>query len=239
MYEPATTDGTTSWKGTPPQLNVDVPSMKDIQTTTRLPADAHLPVDVVLLTVEECEFQACYMQLKNPYRCWFDRLGYVYFEDMDEAGDQVEKVKVALLKCYKGSGGPGGSLITIKNAVQVLRPKAVISSGICSGLKPDETNLGDVVVSAKLTEQSTGMRSYVSRGFLNIIKHAGVGWVPPLKNPESREIKVHCDGEFLSGPEQIRAEWRREQVSESHPHAIAIETEGEGELAFFCVIFRG
>ena len=227
MSEPAN-----SWKDTPPQLNVDVPSMKDIQTTTRLPSDADHPVDVVLLTAEECEFQACYMLLKNPYRCWFDRLGYVYFEDVDEAGDQLEKVKVALLKCYKGSGGPGGSLVTIKNAVQVLKPKAVISSGICSGLKPDETNLGDVVVSAKLTEQSTGMRSYVSRGFLNIIKHAADGWVPPLKNPESREIKVHCDGEFLSGPEQIRAEWRREQVSESHPHAIAIETEGEGELAF-------
>ena len=85
----------------------------------------------------------------------------------------------------------------------------------------------------------TKLRSYVSRGFLNIMKHAADGWAPPLKNPESREIKVHCDSELLSGPEQIRAEWRREQVSESHPHAIAIETEGEGELVFFCVIFRG
>ena len=180
--------------------------------------------------MKNCEFVACYMQLKNPYRCWFDGLGFVYFEDVDETGNQEEKVKVALMRCYKGSCGPGGSLISIKNAVTKLRPKAVISAGICSGLKPDESNLGDVVVSAKLSGQSTGMRSYVSRRFLNIIKHSAEGWHAPLTNSEGREIKVHFDGEFLSGPEQVRAEWRREQLTASYPQATAIELEGEGEL---------
>ena len=213
-----------------PQLSVHLPSISDIHTTTKPSKDAHLPVDVLLLTVKNCEFLACYMELKNPYRCWFDGLGYVYFEDVDETGNQEEKVKVALMRCYKGSSGPGGSLISIKDAVPVLKPKAVISVGICSGLKPDESNLGDVVVSAKLSGKSTGMRSYVSRRFLNIIKHSAEGWHAPLKNSEAREIKVHCDGEFLSGPEQVRAEWRREQLTASHPQAAAIELEGEGEL---------
>ena len=40
---------------------------------------------------------------------------------------------------------------------------------------------------------------------------------------------MHCDGEFLSGPEEVRAEWRRQQVAELHPDAVAVETEGEGE----------
>ena len=215
----------------PPQLCADLPSLQDVRTTTKPFKEAHLPVDVLLLTVKNCEFLACYMELKNPYRCWFDGLGYVYFEDVDETGNQEEKVKVALMRCYKGSSGPGGSLISIKDAIPVLRPKAVISVGICSGLKPDESNLGDVVVSAKLREQSTGMRSYVSKRFLHLIKHAADGWIPPLMNPESGpEINVHCDGEFLSGPEQVRAEWRREQLTASHPQAAAIESEGEGEL---------
>ena len=214
----------------PPQLSVPLPLISNIDTTTKPPKDAHLPVDVLLLTVKDCEFLACYMQLKNPYRRWFDGLGFVYFEDVGETGNQEEKVKVALMRCYKGSCGYGGSLISIKNAVTKLRPKAVISAGICSGLKPDESNLGDVVVSAKLSGQSTGMGSYVSRRFLNIIKHSVEGWRAPLTNSEAREITVHCDGEFLSGPEQVRAEWRREQLTASYPQAAAVELEVEGEL---------
>ena len=231
----------------PPQLSVQVPASKsDIHTITKRQNEAHLPVDVLLLTVKDCEFLACYMQLNNPYRCWFDDLGYVYFEDADES--QEEKVKMALIQCYEGSTGPGGSLISLKNAANVLHPKAVISVGICSGLKPQETKLGDVVISAKLTtyaskvvtsigEQSTGMRSYVSKRFLNVIKHAADGWEAPLMNPGARKVKVSCDGEFLSGPEEVSAEWRRTQLAESNPQATAIEMEGEGKVVFICTIF--
>ena len=219
----------------PPQLSVNLPSLKDVCTTTKRAREAHLPVDVLLLTVKNCEFLACYMQLNNPYKCWFDGLGYVYFEDVDESQD--DKVKVALMRCHKGSSGPGGSLISVKNADTVLRPKAVISVGTCSGLNTEKTKLGDVVVSAKLRELSTGMRSYVSRRFLNVIKHSADGWAAPLKNPEAREINVHCDGEFLSGPEQVSVEWRHKQLAESHPQATAMEMEGEGEFmfSFLCV----
>ena len=229
----------------PPQLSVDIPRLTDIQTIQKNQNVAHVPVDVLLLTVKDCEFLACYMQLNNPYRCWFDGLGYVYFEDVDEC--QEEKVKVALMKCHEGATGPGGSLISVKDAVKVLRPKAVISVGTCSGLNPNKCKLGDVVISAKLTtyasklvtskqEQSTGMKSYVSRRFLNVIKHSSDGWVPPLMNPEARQVKVHRDGELLSGPEQVSAEWRRKQLADSHPQATAIELEGEGEFSYVVVV---
>lgn len=141
---------------------------------------------------------ACYQQLKDPYRWWFDDLGYVYFEDVDE--NQEDRVNVALLQCERGSVGPGSALITAKNAVTVLKPKTIISVGICSGLcSPEKTQLGDVVVSAKVAtyaskvvtnnqEQSTGMRSYVSKRFLNLIKNCADGWQAPLKNLEDHEV---------------------------------------------------
>ncbi|KAL9979040.1 hypothetical protein ACROYT_G016632 [Oculina patagonica] len=228
----------------PPELSVHFPSIRDIRASLKDPDDTNLPVEFLLVTVKNCEFIACYMQLKDPFRCWFDGVGYVYFGDMP-AG-QEKKVKVALIRCYKGSTGPGSSLITVKNAVTKLRPKGVISVGTCSGLNPEKTKLGDVVVSAKLTtyaskivtsteEQSTGMRSYVSRHFLDLIKHAGDGWEAPLKNPETREVKVHCDGEFLSGPEQVSVGWRRDELAKSYPLASAIELEGEG---IFTVAFN-
>ena len=228
----------------PPELNKVLPSFADIKAITKPSKDADLPVDVLLLTVTNCEFLACYSELKNPYRCWFDGLGYVYFSDV---GESQEELKVALLRCYRN--GPGGALVSVKNAASLLHPKAVISVGTCSGLNPAKSKLGDVVVSAKLAtcvskvvtnnqEQSTGMRSYVSKHFLNVIKNCTDGWQAPLKNPEAQQVQVYTDAEFLSGPEQIRAEWRCDHLAETNPQAMAIENEGEGELIFYAVIIR-
>ena len=225
----------------PPELNKVLPSFADVKAITKPSKDADLPVDILLLTVTNCEFLACYNELKDPYRCWFDDLGYVYFSDV---GESQEELKVALLRCYRNGIGPGGALVSVKNAASVLRPKAVISVGTCSGLNPAKSKLGDVVVSAKLAtyaskvvtnnqEQSTGMRSHVSKRFLNVIKNCNDGWQAPLKNPEAQQVQVYTDAEFLSGPEQVRAEWRRDQLAETNPQAMAIENEGEGEFTLF------
>ena len=129
----------------PPQLAVNLPSRKDVATTSKQP---DLPVDVLLLTVKDCEFLSCYNELKDPYKYYYKELGFVYFNNVQS---HEEKVKVALLRCNEGSIGPSSSLISVKNAALILQPKAVISVGVCSGLNPDKTKLGDVVVSAKLT----------------------------------------------------------------------------------------
>ena len=227
--------------GEPPELNKVLPSLADVKAITKPSKDADLPVDILLLTVTNSEFLACYSGLKKPYRCWFDSLGYVYFSDVSES---QQELKVALLRCYRNGIGPGGALVSVKNAASVLRPKAVILVGTCSGLNPAKSKLGDVVVSAKLAtyaskvvssnqEQSTGMRSYVSKRFLNVIKNCADGWQAPLKDlAEAQQVQVYTDAEFLSGPEQVRADWRRDQLAETNPQAMAIENEGEGEKTF-------
>ena len=208
----------------PPQLADGLPSKKGVTTTSKQP---DLPVDVLLLTVKDCEFLSCYNELKDPYRYYYKDVGYVYFNNVQS---HEEKVKVALLRCNEGS----------IDAALILQPKAVISVGACSGLNADKTKLGDVVVSAKLTtyaskvvtsdrEQSAGMSSHVSRLFSKIISNCADGWQAPLKDPEDYQIKVHCNGEFLSGPEEIRAQWRRKELVDRHPLAAGVEMEGEGE----------
>ena len=235
MSEAATNSDSTNSDAGPPQLAVGLPSMKDVTTTLKQP---DLPADILLVTVKDCEFLACYNELKDPIRCYFDGLGYVYFTDV--VGSQPGRVKVALMKCHEGSNGLGGSLTVVRSAAPILRPKAVISVGACSGLNPNKTKLGDVVVSAKLTtyaskvvtsdqEQWAGICSHVSRRFLNVITNCADGWQPPLKSPEDRYINVHNNGVFLSGPEQIRAEWRRKELLDRHPLATGVEMEGEGE----------
>ncbi len=222
--------------GDPPELDIILPKLRDLPTFTKCPS---LPIDILLVTVKDCEFLSCYAHLRNSFKWYFDSLGYVYFGNAVD--DQDADVKVALLRCNEGSTGPGSSLITLKNAATVLGPKGAISVGCCSGLNQEKSKLGDVVVSAELTtyaskivmddqEQSTGTRSLVSRRFLQLIRHVADGWTAPLKIPEEREVDVHSHGEFLSGPEKVNADWRRKELVHLHPQAMAIEMEGEGDI---------
>ena len=54
-----------------------------------------------------------------------------------------------------------------------------------------------------------------------------------LRLAEAQQVQVYTDAEFLSGPEQVRAEWQRDQLAETSPQAMAIENEGEGEFTLY------
>lgn len=132
----------------PPRLSFALPTRADIPGTLYPWTDVQLPVDIVLLTVEECEFLACYAYLKNAFRSYHRELGFVYFGTIGESGEDA--LKVGLVRSYRGSSAPGGSLTTVKATVVHLRPKAAFSVGSCMGLDPEVTKLGDVVASSKL-----------------------------------------------------------------------------------------
>ena len=91
MSEAATNYDSNNSDVGPPQLAVGLPSIQDVTTTLKKP---DLPVDVLLVTVKECEFLSCYNELKDPYRCYYKDVGYVYFNNVQS---HEEKVKVALL----------------------------------------------------------------------------------------------------------------------------------------------
>ena len=226
--------------GDPPKINVNLPEISEVTQNSKHWKDVQLPVDILLLTVKDCEFLSCYYYINDPFRSYFKGLGPVYFGSIGE--DQDVKLTVALMKCSKGSKVPGGALTVVKNAVTQLRPKAVFSVGHCSGMNQESTKLGDVVVSEKLTTFSyqkvtkdgrkfCGFTTPVSRDITELIECASHGWNPPLENPKERKVEVLC-GEVLSGTEVVQAEWRREELVKSFPEAIAIETEGEGKISF-------
>ena len=208
----------------PPPLSIEVPKMKNLSKKSKPWSDVELPVDILLLTVEDCEFLACYAYLNNAIKSYHNNLGYVYFGTMGESGEDA--LKVALMRCYKGSSGPGGSQNVVKNAVIPLRPKAVFIVGCCRGLNPQDTKLGDIVVSSKLT---TGEFSTpVGKNIGNLILFSSGGWDPPLKDPPltaEEEVKVHSDSEIFSGiNDPVDAKKRRMN---------AAEKEGEGNILIF------
>ena len=44
----------------PPPLSIEVTNMRDLPNKSKPWSDVQLPVDILLLTVEDCEFLACY-----------------------------------------------------------------------------------------------------------------------------------------------------------------------------------
>ena len=132
--------------------------------------------------------------------------------------------------------------MAVKNAVEILQPKAVFCIGTCRGLYRDKTKLGDVVVPAKLTTYTPRRMTSIgavpcgfttpltlSSSMSRLIRQAGFGWKPPLENPEVREVTVHRDSELLSGPEQVESSQRRDEHIRLYPNAIAVEQDGDGE----------
>ncbi|XP_068693978.1 NLR family CARD domain-containing protein 3-like [Montipora foliosa] len=209
--------------GMPPQLKVKPPKVSGLQTVSELWGSVDLPVDILLLTVEDCEFLSCYSFLGQPVRSYNVKVGAIYFGFIGTGQNQL---KVALKICRKGSVVTGVSSTAVKNAVSILRPKAVFLVGTCSGLSSDKVKLGDVVVSAKLTTPA-GFKIPVSPHLGDLVSDAPFGWVAPLENPDELEVKVHCDGDILS-----QAEWCKvADLQKQYPEAIAVETGGEGVLA--------
>ena len=216
---PGETTSAQNSNASPPELNVTLPSMSDLPKTSFAWSNVELPVDILLLAVEDCEFLSCFAYLKEPFKSYHISTGPVHFGCMGD--DQGKKMKIALMRCSKGPDVPGGSLSVSKDAILLLRPKAIFSVGACSGLNSKKVKLGDVVVSAKLI--TAAHKTPPSRDIGNLIKHVADGWKAPLQNADEYNAKVHCDGVVLSISEATR------DVIEQHPEAIVIEMEGGGE----------
>lgn len=212
--------GTQDCFDNPPPLSFKVPKLRDIPKTSCEWNDVELPVDFLVLTVEDCEFLGFFPYLEKPFRSYSSEVySYVYFGFLGNDGGK--KLKVALMRSSKGSAVPGGSLTISINAVRLLRPKGVFLVGACSGLNRDKVKLGDVVVSSKLT--TAVYKTPVSRNVSNLIRHAADGWQAPLENPDALEVRVHSDGDVLSRPEGVG-----EDITQRCPETIAVEMEGEG-----------
>ena len=204
----------------PPPLSITLKELGDLPKKLERWDKEYPPVDILLLTAEDCEFLACHHYLRDSFRSYEKSIGYVYFGKMGD--DEDESLKVALVKCSKESLDPGGSQTSAKNAVTLLRPKATFLVGFCYSLN-NKAQLGDVVISPKLTTDH--YETPVSRDVDNLVRSAGEGWKAPLENPEAQKVKVHRNEEILSRSDLVGVKQQRQ----SHPGAIAVEMEGKGE----------
>ena len=214
----------------PPEVIVPQLKSKDLPGSSESLDDRRLPVDILLLTVEDWEFLSCLSFLSRGFgRFYHSELGPVYLGKMGDG----KKLNIAVMKCCTGS-----SVLVVENAVKVLGPRAVFAVGSCSGLDGKNVKLGDVVVldklitygPSKVTEngiEELGVKVPLKRRLSKLTTAAGHGWKPPLKDTEVLEVKIHR-GAFLSGQEVVDSPERCRALIKRFRGAVAIEGEGEG-----------
>ena len=231
----------------PPEVSVTLLKNQNLPGKSEPLDEDQIPVDILLLTVDDCQFLDCLSFLNPSFRKLYggDDLGFVYLGD---TGEDRSKLKIAVMKCHRGSITPGGSSVSAMDAIEVLRPKAVFSVGFCGGLDSTKVKPGDVVVSEKLITYSlskvtrdgikeTGVNVPLKSRLLGLIQYVGDGWSAPLKNPKKQEeVKIYC-GAFLSGPEVIEDNKQCIALRNRFPEALAVEMEGEGKSVTFFSIF--
>ncbi|CAH3157823.1 unnamed protein product [Pocillopora meandrina] len=200
-----------------PELSIDIPNICELPLTSLNWEDVKLPVDIVLFTVEDDEFLSCFAHLKKPERSYHITVGFVYFGFMED--DWGHKIETALMRCSKGHDGPGGALSAAKDAILLLRPKALISVGACRGLNSKKVKLGDIVVSSKLI--TPAFQIPPGRNMNKVIRNIADGWKPPLKNANGYKPKVHL-GALLSISEANK------DIISRYPEAIGVEEEAGG-----------
>ena len=208
----------------PPQLSVKIPKKSDLPGNLSPWNVVELPIDILLMTVEDDEFLSCFSYLEKPFKSYNKTIGYVYFGSI--GSEHGKKRNIGLMKCSKGSADPGSCLSVVKDAVRVLRPRAVFSVGACRGLNCKKTKLGDVVVSSKLITPS--YKTPPGRDIANLIRHIADGWKVPLEKPDEQEVRVHCDGVVLSIQMSDSGGWPYEEIIKRYPEATAVEMEGGG-----------
>ena len=223
----------------PPELNITLRTAKDFDSQpydcSSNEIQSQLPTDILLITANDHEFNACYSYMKHVQRGYSAILGMV---DFGRFGDQNNpNVRVALMKSWQGSIE---AAIVVKNAAEILNPKVVLFVGICASMERAKAKLGDVVISAKLATYDDkkfkadgavvfdGIKANVSRKMARLILNAADGWKPPLKDPKSLDVKVHHDAVMLSGSDLVNNRERRQELLNSFPDALGLEMEGAG-----------
>ena len=207
--------------------------MKDLPARRRPWHQVELPVDVLLLTVKDCEFLACVSYLNQGFYSSFqDQLGFVHFGKIGKEGQGT--LKIALMKILIGVIQDHDlETVTVRNAVKVLSPNAVIWVGLCRGLNAKKVKLGDVVVSSNLTDLDKGIVDMndavpLSKHLSNLLSSPRQGWNPPLENEGELEVEVR-NGVILSGPKEVDSKDLHAELTGRFGEAIAIDMEGEGK----------
>jgi nucleoside phosphorylase len=158
--------------------------------------------DVLLLTVDDTEFNVAQKILENV-----EIPSKKDESDKNRCFGEIGRNKVTLLKVpYFGKTDASSAHdVLVYDTIQELKPKAIVSLGVCDGERKEAHFLGDVVVSSQvyfLEQQNDGLSNFdrtmydCNLGLVHLFDRGKFAWVGPCENVVVRKVHV---GQFTTG----------------------------------------
>ena len=150
---------------------------------------------------------------------------------------------IAHVESGMGSANQRGSLTTVNDAIQTIRPKLVIMVGVAFGIDKKKQRIGDVLVaqrlinyeisrvnSGKKPDTSRDSKPYSGKLLFNVFSSA-IDWSHYLSRTQKANV---LKGDVLSGEKLIDNLEFCEKLKKMFPKAIGGEMEGTG-LSSACI----
>lgn len=150
---------------------------------------------------------------------------------------QIGGATVALVRSSMGSSGPGGSTLTISDAVTRLQPWAVVAVGIAFAIDEAKSPIGQVLLSEQLVEYEPQRVGADEAGAMKIVHRGGRTPGSPILLSRFRDSQLDAQGldvksgQLLSGEKLIDNPDFKAALVEAFPDAIGGEMEGAGVFA--------
>ena len=71
----------------------------------------------------------------------------------------IGKTQTYVVKSQMGQGGPGGSILTLEEAIRVLKPDYVIMGGIAWGGNKEKQHIGELIISNRVWDYDIGRKN--------------------------------------------------------------------------------
>jgi nucleoside phosphorylase len=184
---------------------------------------------ILIVTITKVEAQAVlevFPQAAGSTNYPRKRIGKITYYEIGFCSN----VPVLMVRSRKGVAGPGGSLLTVRQAIQDINPQAIILCGTAFGLKPNEQKIGDILISEqvecyesqKVDENQgrlqLGDRVTASTNLLDLFQSADHTW---------KDCPTHF-GLIMSGEKLVNDPSFCEELLQISPKAIGGEMEAAG-----------
>lgn len=192
------------------------PLRADILLVTVTEIETHMMLDVLQETCGN-SYERCFLSDKTYYN-----LGV------------INGARVFLVQSEMGTTGPGGSLLTVQEGIQVLSPDAIIMVGIAFGMDPKKQRIGDILVAQRLRGYEMQRYGSSTDGVPRIFPREDL--VPTSVRLLDRFRSGYKDWEgapvhfglLLSGDKLVDNQTLRDHLRSLEPEAIGGEMEGRG-----------
>jgi nucleoside phosphorylase len=200
------------------------------------PVPPALQADVLIVTVTEVEARAVLDQSQAAS----GQEAQVHFIGDNNIYHELGLIggaRTFMVQSEMGSGGTGGSILTVKESIEVLKPKALVMVGIAFGMDESKQQIGDILVAKQLLLYDLQRAGSDGSGGLKISLRgdqpsASIRLLNRFRASVYRWKNAKPDfGLVLSGDKLIDNLDYRDQLRHTAPEAIGGEMEGAGLYA--------